>query len=292
MHHPLAQAPGDAASCCFPSPVCWLLRSSPAGSSARGGARRRGPFKGDLPAVHPVPQHAVSQSGESVPLTGRVHVVAAPETDQPALDALLDVIAAAGGTAEVVAALDKPSEGSSAVYLGLGGEASPARSALRDLGTERPEDGEALDRAEGYVVATGKLEGIPTAVLVGHDGDGVFHSVQTLRQLLKAGSVPALHVSDWPLMETRGVIEGFYGTPWSHQARLDVISFAGRQKMNTYIYSPKDDPLLREKWRDLYSGSGTHGTPGAHRGRRGQPSQVYVRALTGHRCLLLPGFGS
>ncbi|BCW82337.1 beta-N-acetylglucosaminidase [Arthrobacter sp. NicSoilE8] len=214
-----------------------------------GGDRSRG----DLPAVHPVPQHAVSQSGESVPLTGRVHVVAAPETDQPALDALLDVIAAAGGTAEVVAALDKPSEGSSAVYLGLGGEASPARSALRDLGTERPEDGEALDRAEGYVVATGKLEGIPTAVLVGHDGDGVFHSVQTLRQLLKAGSVPALHVSDWPLMETRGVIEGFYGTPWSHQARLDVISFAGRQKMNTYIYSPKDDPLLREKWRDLYS---------------------------------------
>jgi hyaluronoglucosaminidase len=112
---------------------------------------------------------------------------------------------------------------------------------------------EALGRPEGYALATGRPDGIPTAVLAGRDNDGVFHAVQTLRQLLKDGAVAAARISDWPLMETRGVIEGFYGTPWSHQARLDVIEFAGRQKMNTYIYSPKDDPLLRDKWRDLYS---------------------------------------
>lgn len=48
----------------------------------------------------------------------------------------------------------------------------------------------------------------------------------------------------------RGVIEGFYGTPWSHAERLDMISFMERQGFNTYFYSPKDDPYLRECWQE------------------------------------------
>lgn len=29
----------------------------------------------------------------------------------------------------------------------------------------------------------------------------------------------------------RGVIEGFYGRPWSHQQRLDLIDFIGQRGM-------------------------------------------------------------
>lgn len=50
----------------------------------------------------------------------------------------------------------------------------------------------------------------------------------------------------------RGVIEGFYGTPWTEDARLDMISFCGRTGFNAYIYAPKDDPYHREKWREPY----------------------------------------
>jgi hypothetical protein len=48
------------------------------------------------------------------------------------------------------------------------------------------------------------------------------------------------------------VIEGFYGPPWSHQDRLDMIRFMGRVGMNMYFYGPKDDPFHREKWREPY----------------------------------------
>ena len=51
---------------------------------------------------------------------------------------------------------------------------------------------------------------------------------------------------------SRGVIEGFYGPPWSHQDRLDLIRFMGRVGMNVYFYGPKDDPFHRERWRDPY----------------------------------------
>ena len=53
----------------------------------------------------------------------------------------------------------------------------------------------------------------------------------------------------------RGVIEGFYGPPWTHEQRLDLIHFISRRGMNTFAYSPKDDRLLRAGWRDPYSGA-------------------------------------
>jgi hyaluronoglucosaminidase len=33
----------------------------------------------------------------------------------------------------------------------------------------------------------------------------------------------------------RGVVEGFYGTPWTHEARRSVISFLARRGMNAYV---------------------------------------------------------
>jgi len=50
----------------------------------------------------------------------------------------------------------------------------------------------------------------------------------------------------------RGVVEGFYGTPWSHQDRLEMVVRIGRWGMNRYVHAPKSDPLHRERWRDPY----------------------------------------
>jgi len=53
-------------------------------------------------------------------------------------------------------------------------------------------------------------------------------------------------------IEIRGVVEGFYGKPWSEAERLDQFSFYREQGLNTYIYAPKDDPYHREQWRQPY----------------------------------------
>jgi hypothetical protein len=50
----------------------------------------------------------------------------------------------------------------------------------------------------------------------------------------------------------RGIIEGFYGPPWSHQDRLDMLRFMGRVGLNVYFYGPKDDPYHRDRWREPY----------------------------------------
>jgi hyaluronoglucosaminidase len=50
----------------------------------------------------------------------------------------------------------------------------------------------------------------------------------------------------------RGVIEGFYGPPWSHAERLDLIRFCAHHDLNTWVHAPKDDPYHRAKWREPY----------------------------------------
>jgi hyaluronoglucosaminidase len=54
--------------------------------------------------------------------------------------------------------------------------------------------------------------------------------------------------------EHRGVVEGFYGAPWSHADRIWMIERLGRWGMNRYVYAPKNDPLHRDRWREPYPG--------------------------------------
>lgn len=60
---------------------------------------------------------------------------------------------------------------------------------------------------------------------------------------------------DFPAFPLRGVVEGFYGDPWTHADRLNILRFEGRHGMNLYIYGPKDDPYHRRLWREPYPGA-------------------------------------
>jgi hyaluronoglucosaminidase len=55
--------------------------------------------------------------------------------------------------------------------------------------------------------------------------------------------------------EVRGVVEGFYGRPWAHDARLELLEFIGARGMNAYAYAPKDDAKHRARWREPYDRS-------------------------------------
>lgn len=94
--------------------------------------------------------------------------------------------------------------------------------------------------------------------LIGYDARGAFYGIQTLKQLAESpisaqGALPCVEINDYPDLPNRGVVEGFYGTPWSHDVRLSLIDFYGKFKMNTYLYGPKDDPYHScPNWRLPY----------------------------------------
>ena len=104
-------------------------------------------------------------------------------------------------------------------------------------------------QVEGYYLQVSE-KGITVA---GSDQRGLYYGVQTLAQLVAQGELPLTEVTDYPDIRWRGVVEGFYGTPWSHEARLRQLDFYGKNKMNVYLYGPKNDPYhSTPNWRKPY----------------------------------------
>ncbi|EDV94572.1 GH21911 [Drosophila grimshawi] len=50
-----------------------------------------------------------------------------------------------------------------------------------------------------------------------------------------------------------GVIEGFYGRPWTTEQRKDLFRKLKKMGMDSYMYAPKDDYKHRAYWRELYT---------------------------------------
>lgn len=91
-----------------------------------------------------------------------------------------------------------------------------------------------------------------TVTIGGADGPGQFYGAQSFLQLFDAPEVSEIEVIDTPEIPIRGIIEGFYGNPWSHEERIAMFDFMGRHKMNEYTYGPKNDPYHRGQWATPY----------------------------------------
>jgi hypothetical protein len=49
-----------------------------------------------------------------------------------------------------------------------------------------------------------------------------------------------------------GIIEGYYGRPWSWEARAETMAFLAPHGYRFFLYAPKADPFLRRRWREPY----------------------------------------
>lgn len=187
--------------------------------------------------VRPV-VHEVKGTGSlvDIPMAWNVKRDASRNIDIPmkAWQAGLEAMAASADA-------DVPGEGSTKVFtlsLGLKGD-----KAVKKLSKEVP------SVAEGYAIEV-TSEG---ATIAGTDEKGLLYGVATLLASMEKGKLETgVVVRDWPDVPFRGTVEGFYGTPWSHEARLSQLKFYGKMKMNVYIYGPKDDPFHRDCWRLPY----------------------------------------
>ncbi|MFP3991384.1 beta-N-acetylglucosaminidase domain-containing protein [Streptomyces sp. E11-3] len=218
---------------------------------------------GNLPAVWPKPQ-SIQASGSALPIGDEVILLADDGADPYAIDTLRTLLRTAGARTitELSDADPLPARGlvvragdertGQATHPIAGGptrhRGSGADRALRAL--KAPEQADLP--SGGYRIATGKVAGRDTVVLAGVGADGLFHAVQSLRQLISGSAVPGVRIRDWPTAAVRGMTEGFYGTPWTREQRLAQLDFMGRTKQNRYLYAPGDDPYRQARWREPY----------------------------------------
>ena len=86
-------------------------------------------------------------------------------------------------------------------------------------------------KAEGYYleVSAGKV------VIAGNDGAGTYYGVQTFAQMAAQPNVMCATVTDYPSVPQRGLVEGYYGNPYSEADRMGLLEMFGEMKMNVYI---------------------------------------------------------
>ncbi|MBQ2848373.1 MAG: beta-N-acetylglucosaminidase domain-containing protein [Clostridia bacterium] len=81
---------------------------------------------------------------------------------------------------------------------------------------------------------------------------GAFRALCDLAKRIDENTVSDGEYICSPSFAVRGYIEGFYGTPWSHENRKSVMELMAKNRMNTVYYAPKDDLFHRDKWRENY----------------------------------------
>ena len=88
--------------------------------------------------------------------------------------------------------------------------------------------------------------------IIGENTDAVFCALATLEQMLEQGINGGVVIYDYADVKHRGVIEGYYGVPYSAEVTKELFRFMARNKLNTYMYGAKSDPYHSRYWSEPY----------------------------------------
>lgn len=198
--------------------------------------------------VYPVPQSLEHSSIEGMTLEGEVNIVYHGE-QEAATSKRLERTLSENNIAFKVS--ENVEEGKANIIVSSEGDHCDVCSEGKE------ENSDVLTHKEGYVLKTSNdINEKGNISIIGSDKDGAYYGVLTLSQILEQSNeenkFAEVVVTDYPEIEFRGFIEGFYGVPWSHEDRMNLMKDTSEYKMNTYIYAPKDDPYHRLSWKELY----------------------------------------
>ncbi len=93
-------------------------------------------------------------------------------------------------------------------------------------------------------------------IMKAQNARGIRYAFQTLNQLAKKTisgySLPIILIEDEPSFVVRGIVEGYYGEPWTLSEHLEMADFMAKYRLNAFMYAPKTDVYHREKWYEPY----------------------------------------
>lgn len=105
---------------------------------------------------------------------------------------------------------------------------------------------------EKYILNVEQSDGVVNVTVECSGKKSAFYALCDLKLRVENNALADGEFTCSPTFATRGYIEGFYGTPWTHEKRRSVMSIMALNRMNTVYYAPKDDAYHRDLWRELY----------------------------------------
>lgn len=200
--------------------------------------------------IYPTPHEQVAGTG-TVSLTPTVTLVSESGIDNYTVDRARQVLTEAGLTVEVSST---PSMAQSNVYLGVAGSGGAADARATALGLKRDVFALAGKYDRHLLSLSDAGNGHADIIALGETTDATFFALASLEQVFDTGtsSLTPATLYDYADQKSRGLVEGYYGYPYSVSVKKDLMRFMMRYKMNTYLYGAKSDPYHSQKWQDAY----------------------------------------
>lgn len=202
--------------------------------------------------IYPIPQSA-TLTGNSISITPKVNIVASDGTSDITVNRLKEVLDNAGFTYDIS---DTQSAGLTNILIGTYGSGDKADSYSDAIGLGRNIFPAQEGRFDPHSIAIDSDNAHGTIMILGDSNGSAFYGCATLEQILEQrsadGSLPTVRIEDYAHVRLRGIVEGFYGHPYSAESRLNMLEFCKRFKLNCYVYGPKHDPYHAGSWRLNY----------------------------------------
>ena len=213
--------------------------------------------------IYPVP-HLTQQTSLTASVTESVSIIAEEGIDQYTRDRAAEVLEDHGKTAAFV---ETPTQGQTLLRLGVQANlTTPGKYDRHNISIQRQDGSELAE-----------------ILIVGENTDATFYGLASLEQILDAdaNNIVCGEIQDYADVKNRGIIEGYYGVPYSAEVSQDLFRFMARYKMNTYMYGAKSDPYHSQKWADAYPTSIT-----SEQKKLGYLSQRMLKDITktAHQC--------
>ena len=199
--------------------------------------------------IYPIPHRQDSGDGTAC-LSATVNIVAGPQIDAATYNRAVRVLESAGLKA---VKSDRIAKSASNLVLGVAGSGDRA-----DLMADRYRLDRSLFSLEKYdrhILCLRGGSGSPAQIVIlGENTDATFCGLASLEQILDKGTsdLQCVTIYDYADIRNRGVIEGYYGVPYSAAVTKDLFEFMARYKMNTYMYGAKSDPYHSRYWAEPY----------------------------------------
>ena len=205
--------------------------------------------------IYPVPQEQIDGHTSAGVLTPNVCIVADDGIDEVTVARAKEVLKANGLSTTVA---KKAAKGCVNLLLGTVRSKGVADSEAARLRLSRHVF--TLEKYDRHIfsIYPGKA-GVAQILVLGENTDAVFCGLASLEQILEQCEVQngkktlqAVTLYDYADVRDRGIIEGYYGVPYSAEVTKDLFRFMARYKMNTYMYGAKSDPYHSKLWADAY----------------------------------------
>lgn len=222
--------------------------------------------------IYPVPHRQTAGTG-TVTFTPQVTIVADSIIDKATLDRARQVLEEAGLSATVAGVAG---ETGSNLFIGVDGHDGPANAQAAALGLDRSVLSTEGKYDRHILHLYNNKEGAAQCVILGESVDASFCALASLEQMLEGGTkdMASVTIDDYADQQIRGLVEGYYGYPYSVEVKKQLMRFMMRMKMNTYMYGAKSDPYHSANWQDPYPATITE-----QQERNGLLSQDMVRDI-------------